>query len=195
LELSLIVNNDLFGNKSAGSPFTVYAPGKYKNEAGRSWNYAIKPGDRIDPRWSIADFENNGYQLRVYGPNGFFRELSGNTDDPIYAGCVYERSKDKKHLTGNIALQIMSTSDRPLECVITDNAYKTGVRKHNLDMTADHHFPEKGNALISLNLDKSFGWYDITVTVTGNNTFMRRYAGRVETGKASKTDPFMGRVV
>lgn len=42
---------------------------------------------------------------------------------------------------------------------------------------------------------KTFGWYDFTVKQKGNNVFERRYAGRVEIGKPTKTDPFMGRVL
>jgi len=46
-----------------------------------------------------------------------------------------------------------------------------------------------------LNLGKSSGWYDFTVKVSGADNFEKRFAGRVETGKESITDPYMGRVV
>jgi phospholipase C len=44
-------------------------------------------------------------------------------------------------------------------------------------------------------LSKSFGWYDFSLKIKGNELFEKRYAGHVETGKPAKTDPFMGRVV
>lgn len=47
---------------------------------------------------------------------------------------------------------------------------------------------------IILNLNKSHGWYDFSVLASGSNKFERRYAGHVETGKESFTDPVMGRV-
>jgi phospholipase C len=41
----------------------------------------------------------------------------------------------------------------------------------------------------------SHGWYDFSVSVTGADTYLRRYAGRVETGEDSVSDPYMGRAV
>jgi phospholipase C len=40
---------------------------------------------------------------------------------------------------------------------------------------------------------KSFGWYDFSVSIKENPSFMKRFAGRVETGKESVSDPFMGK--
>jgi phospholipase C len=52
-----------------------------------------------------------------------------------------------------------------------------------------------GLLTIALDTGNSFGWYDFSVKIKGNTTFERRYAGRVETGAASKTDPLMGRAL
>ena len=52
---------------------------------------------------------------------------------------------------------------------------------------------KKGIHIIDLN--KSSGWYDFTVKITGHDIFERRYAGRVETGKPGISDPAMGRVI
>ncbi|MEO5685030.1 MAG: phospholipase domain-containing protein [Chitinophagaceae bacterium] len=52
----------------------------------------------------------------------------------------------------------------------------------------------QGSHSIVLNLLKSFGWYDFTVRIKGNPSFQKRYAGHVETGKESFTDPLMGGV-
>jgi phospholipase C len=37
--------------------------------------------------------------------------------------------------------------------------------------------------------------YDFGLTVVGHEHFQRRYAGRIETGQDSISDPCMGRVV
>ena len=68
---------------------------------------------------------------------------------------------------------------------IIDNAYKNQPIKALLD-TANS---KNGNTTIKLDLRKSFNWYDITVRVTGNNLFEKRYAGHVETGNESMSDP------
>jgi phospholipase C len=48
---------------------------------------------------------------------------------------------------------------------------------------------------VPLDQSKTFGWYDVSIRIKGNNTLERRYAGKVETGKETFTDPMMGRVV
>ena len=44
-------------------------------------------------------------------------------------------------------------------------------------------------------LGRSRGWYDLVVTVRGDAHFGRRYAGHVETGDDSITDPQLGGLV
>jgi len=47
-----------------------------------------------------------------------------------------------------------------------------------------------GNSLV-LRLNRSHHWYDFSVTIGGVDRYLRRYAGRVETGKAGFSDPAM----
>jgi len=37
-----------------------------------------------------------------------------------------------------------------------------------------------------------YDWYDFTVSLENEPEFKRRFAGRIETGKDSYSDPFMG---
>jgi phospholipase C len=84
----------------------------------------------------------------------------------------------------------MNSGKQPLVFEITDNAYKTPAQTVTVQ-------PGKAkiNKQIRVNTAKSYGWYDFSVKLKGNQQFERRYAGRVETGKPTKTDPFMGRMV
>ncbi|MGH2644748.1 MAG: phospholipase domain-containing protein, partial [Chitinophagaceae bacterium] len=71
---------------------------------------------------------------------------------------------------------------------ITDNAYKNkSVRK---ELQAG-----KETQSIVLNLSKSHNWYDFSIRIKGIDNFERRYAGHVETGKDSFTDPVMGGII
>ncbi|MNR67121.1 Non-hemolytic phospholipase C precursor [compost metagenome] len=45
---------------------------------------------------------------------------------------------------------------------------------------------------IVVDLQSSFGWYDLQLEAEGYPTWSERFAGHVETGKISKTDPLMG---
>ena len=91
-----------------------------------------------------------------------------------------------KKLTGNIELKISSQNNlQPLLVEIKDNAYKTGSIKKIID-------PKNGESKIIIDLSKSHGWYDFSVKIKDNNLFEKRFAGHVETGNFSITDPLMG---
>jgi len=191
-------SDKVFKEKALGSPFNVYAPGRHlQNKQGspvfkelRTWAVAVKSADRLTISWPLREFEKDVYHLRVYGPNGFFREFKGSKDDPaIHVACEYQMTSDQK-LTGNVDLILENHSDIPLEIDILDNAYKNPPLKKRLD-PGDH----MGRTIISLVLSKQFGWYDFTVRVAGSDLFLKRYAGRVDTGETGWSDPFMGRVV
>ncbi|MBC9797352.1 phosphocholine-specific phospholipase C [Sinomicrobium weinanense] len=197
-DISLKAADHIFGKDAAGASFNVYAPGKYlqKNsdgsqafEAVKTWPYAVSPGDTLQDTWPLDHFEDGNYHLRVYGPNGFYREFSGNADDPgVEISCNYEKTgRFIKKLSGNAALEITNRSGRDIRVTVTDNAYKTPESKRDI---------KKGSSeIIVIPTDKSHGWYDFSVEIEGGSAFGRRYAGRVETGKHAKTDPFMGGVV
>jgi phospholipase C len=44
---------------------------------------------------------------------------------------------------------------------------------------------------VTLRLARSSQWYDFGVTIVGAAHYLRRFAGRVETGKPGITDPAM----
>jgi phospholipase C len=192
--------NEFFGNAAAGSPFKVYAPGKHtafdkeRHPSGfeqvRSWNYAVAAGEQLTDSWSLTDFENGLYHLRVYGPNGFFREFTGNAADPQLAvSCEYEHSG--KMPTGRIELILRNLdSQQSQEVEIKDNSYKSGSRTKLLKPVG----VAGSETTLFVDLAHSYNWYDFSVRVKDAASFEKRYAGRVETGKESLSDPLMGRV-
>lgn len=182
----------VFGPSTAGAPFNVYAPGKYQRrdnpsvfEDVRTWAYGVRPGDTLRDTWPLEAFDGGRYHLRVYGPNGFFREFRGDAADPFA-----DISVDYQHvtgfqgrLTGNVVLTIVNKSRETQSFGVTDHAYGNPVRRVALT--------PGGKTSLVLDLAKSYGWYDFSVQVSGA---IKRYAGHVETGKPSFSDPYMGRV-
>lgn len=170
--------NEAFGGKAAGSPFTVYTSNQTPPRA-----YAVKAGDTLKDAWSLEDFDQQNYHIAIHGPNGFFREYTGNSKDPqLSISCDYE--SNKKSLTGNIALKVKNSGTTSITITIHDNAYSAKPITKTIAAKADSTIP--------LNLSKSFNWFDFTITVNGNENFGKRYAGRVETGKPGLTDPAIG---
>jgi phospholipase C len=184
--IQLKAGKDVFGEKAAGSPFSVYAAEGFKDVPVENWAYTVAAGDALNDQWSLSDFKNSNYHLQVYGPNGFYREFAGNAKDPmIEVNCEYEKKKGGAGLSGNVLLKLKNKSGKPLTIEITDNVYKTAKQTKTISGSSD----------IVLNLQKNYGWYDFTVKVKGNSEFQKRFAGHVETGKESKSDPGMGRIV
>ncbi|MFY0254576.1 phosphocholine-specific phospholipase C [Chitinophaga sp. 30R24] len=177
--------NTVFGKRSAGAPFMVYAMKPYEQEMLRTWEYAVAPGDTLQDDWQVPAFENGNYHLRVYAPNGFYREFAGNNNNPlIQITCNYETNKQRpSELTGNIVLTIVNNDAKAHSCEILDNSYKNSL----LNKTVPAHETVK----VVLNLSKNSNWYDFKVSVKGTAMF-ECFAGHVETGKISKTDPLMG---
>jgi len=196
--INMNAGNEIFGASSAGAPFNVYAAGNYqddlasKNESAetrRVWHFAVKAGDTLSNEWPLSAFENENYHLRIYGPNGFLREVLGNKNDPgLLINCDYQHNRLlKSKLTGNIELKISNTDkNKSVTIKIEDDSYK--------NRPIIKLIPPLGSETIALDLKKSFGWYDFKILVKGYENFIKRYSGRVETGMESYSDPFMGGV-
>ena len=186
--ISFTAGNTVFGPAAAGCPFVVYAPGRYENELVRTWDYALRAGDTLKDSWQISQFENGHYHLQVYGPNGFFREFAGvNNGGDLEVMVGYERSgTSEKKLTGKLSITVHNPSGNIRLIDITDNAY--GLKKQQ------HTIAAGGSKIILVDASKSFGWYDLTVSIPSGVAGYKRYAGRIETGNAGKTDPLMGQL-
>ncbi|MDB5141601.1 MAG: phospholipase phosphocholine-specific, partial [Mucilaginibacter sp.] len=193
-EIRFAAGNRIWKDKASGAPFNVYAPGSYLHQNGefenvRTWAYGLTAGDSLLDTWPVHEFEDKNYHLRVYGPNGFFREFKGNAADPdIHIDFDYQRELTTSNkLTGNVELILNNLSNKPQTIEITDHAYKSNNHKKTL--------ASSGKTTLILNLEKSYGWYDFSIKAVGHTSFEKRYAGRVETGKPGYTDPLMGKVV
>lgn len=193
-EISFGAGNIVFGNRSAGSPFTAYAPVKYsddrsKDEICRNWAFGVKAGDRLNYNWPLDSFENGKYHLRVHGPNGFYREFQGNRNDPkIKVSTVYESSGvNREKLTGNLKLNLVNNDNKAHTFTMSDNSYGAGLVKKTV--------AAKSKETVVLNLNKSHNWYDFIIQLKDHNEFRLQLAGHVENGTISMTDPLMGGMV
>lgn len=174
ITLNLEAGDRFFGQRSAGAPFTVYHTDQIRS-------YALVAGDRLSD-----DFEGaaNGYDLKVHGPNGFFRRFKGKGASPFSALLRYETNNGKP--TGNVTLQLKNLSNAAVLLTITDNAYgKPAIHKK---------LSGQATATEVVTLTGSHGWYDLTLTVDGHPNLAWSYAGRVETDEPGFTDPQMGMV-
>ncbi|KLT64611.1 phosphocholine-specific phospholipase C [Pedobacter sp. BMA] len=191
LEITFKSVKTLFGSEveTVGAPFTMNTSSSYKGVVGKTWAYAVKAGDSITERINIEDFDDNVYDFRITGPNGFYRHFKGNSKNPeidIKASSEQSGILNKKN-TGNLTFSLQNNSALPLTVQVIDNKFRAAIQNINLK--------PKSISTVILNLSKSAHWYDFSILQSGNPDFKHRYAGKVETGEITTTDPFMGNTV
>jgi phospholipase C len=184
-ELAMTASNKVFGNNAAGAPFNVYLH-NLKHEAASSGmrvaTYAVKPGDTVREQFPLSLFADANYSIDVHAPNGFYRSFTGNAaPSNILVRTEYER--DGGQLTGNVKVHLHNLGDKGLTAHIQDNSYKTGAVIKTI-------YPGHEESAVVC-LKSRYGWYDFTVKPEGSQ-FVARFAGRVETGRMSFSDPLMG---
>jgi phospholipase C len=161
----------------AGAAFIVYSS---LREDG-PWYYTVEAGRKIDSelwRWT-----GGTYELSVHGANGYLRQFRGAL---AIAGSARPELQVSYHQpVGNISL-VLSNLEGKQACrfTVADNAY--GAAAASYTVGAGQTLP------VPCDLSGSFGWYDFSVTSDADPQWLRRAAGHVETGRASRTDPMIG---
>ncbi len=182
-ELQLEVKKNIFRQDTAGAPFMIYA---VVGDDVKVRSYAVVAGDSLKDSWPLADFKDGHYHLEVYGPNGFYRCFKGSkTDAAAEIMCHYQNAQNITNLTGNIEIIAQADGANSFVAELTDH-YTKAVQTKAFDSTVAR--------AVVFDLKHTQGWYDVTIKIKGNNSFEKRYAGKVETGKEGFTDPMMGGV-
>jgi phospholipase C len=138
--------------------------------------YTVEPGKQLRDTWEPV----SGYDLTVHGPNGFLRGFK--TTDPatgLGVAARYDERADQILLT--------FTNHGAARTVSVRDGYSSRVTTLTLgpgDAQARHW-----------SLSRTRGWYDLVVTVEGEPGFAYRYAGHLENGEDSISDPAMGGLV
>lgn len=154
----------------AGAVFHVYnrlrldqAPRRYTVGAGRALRGVWEPG---------------AYDLWVLGPNGFHRHFIGDA-------ASGELSLSVSHDAGGGQLVLaVANSGAAAGQIEVAGVYGTG--------TAWRANVAPGSSVRRQWPVADHGWYDLTLTCDGANGYLRRLAGRLETGADSISDPAMG---
>ncbi|WP_339866342.1 phospholipase C, phosphocholine-specific [uncultured Algoriphagus sp.] len=188
--ITFTASQEVFGKDALGSGFNVYAPGNYLNpetkafEPVKTWAFAVKSGDSISYEWPVEEFENGLVHLKVYGPNGFYREFKGkNSTVEVSARPLLKNKK----VSEEIEFKIKNTSAASLTLLAKDGIY----------LKLNKEIKLKAGEMTNLKLDtkKHKGWYQIALSAKEDPKLDITYAGRLETGKDSISDPQMGKVI
>ncbi|MBB6332057.1 phospholipase C [Chryseobacterium sediminis] len=150
--------------KETGVPLLMYDRAQF-NSNNYHFSYALYSKQELS-----HPVHSGAYEYEIFGPNGFFRKFKGNNISELEVILVNMTSKNqveliiKTHKKKNISLHLEDLYGKTKKTISVQN-------------------PEEK---IMIDLDKNKGWYDLKLTFNGN---LWHFAGRVETGKVSVSDP------
>jgi phospholipase C len=158
---------------TAAAVFHVYAA---DDKAG-PWFYTVGAGERVSDQLTGLD-SNRPYAVSVHGPNGFLREF---VDHVGQADVSVSMAVAPDH--GSIAFALANRSRKPVRFILRPLTY--GGEAQIVALTAG------ANTTIPHVIAGQDHWYDVLIEQE-NTAFRRRFAGHIETGKPSRSDPALG---
>jgi phospholipase C len=184
-------NNGPFTSKA--SHFSVYNnvapdldiadyPGKFPGQ------YTIEPSPKIWNKTVSGSAEvgagsgEGRYDLTIVGPNRFLRHFIGDVSAAGVTAQVtavyYQGGFSPKPV---LALKLANSGNQAVTLMVAPNYYSK-------EASREFHVPAHGSATYVIDpLATSDGWYDLSVTIRGDDSWSRRYVGHLEDGDASIT--------
>ncbi|GAA0448937.1 phosphocholine-specific phospholipase C [Streptomyces sp. NPDC046215] len=158
------------GGEQAGACFTVTSG----NRTDGPWTYTTGAGRKISDTWNTA-YSKGVYDLSALGPNGFLRTFRGS-------GTTAGPEVTARHVAGQGLIELTMTNAGGADCRLTVTDAYSGKR-------ASFTVRPGGRVVHRVDLRHSKRWYDLAVGSDQDGTFLRRFAGHVETGEPGVSDP------
>ncbi|MDX6353924.1 MAG: phospholipase [Streptomyces sp.] len=167
-------------NNLAGTPSLADYPAKFPGQ------YTVSPAHPLSTKPVAgtapvgATAGDTAYDITVVGPNRFLRHFTGD----VGAAGKTAQVEAEYYTSGprpRLALKLTNTGSKPVTFTVTPNHYTD-------DRPVIHHVPAHGHTTHTIDpLAKANGWYDLSVTVSGDSSWSRRYTGHLEDGSDSVT--------
>jgi phospholipase C len=140
------------------------------------WFYTVEAGKTLEATVPLA----GAHDLALRGPNGFLRGFKGAGPERIDARLSYEAGLDR------VALTLVNGSDRARTLRVAGGLYDHGPAR-------TYRLKPGETARDAWSVAALAHWYDLVVSDPEQPAFGRRFAGHMETGRASLSDPAIGR--
>ncbi len=147
--------------------------------------YAVEAGKTLSDTWNALQDNLGMYDLWVLGPNGYHRHFKGDTNRIADSGALPEIRVCYDIANGEVYAELLNTGAKACTFTVAPQAYRQDAAV-TLDVAGG------GKATRNWGLAASGQWYDFAVTCSSDPAFYRRFAGRVETGAHTVSDPAMG---
>jgi phospholipase C len=153
-------------------------PGQYTVEPSHTvWNKSVPGSVEIG-----AGAGDGKYDLTIVGPNRFLRQFTGDVNGDgktaqveaaYYGGGFSPKPK--------LSLTLTNSGRKAVTFTVVSNNYSK-------DRAKTYHVPAHGRATHTVEpFVSSHGWYDLSVTMSGDDSWSRRYTGHLEDGTDSVT--------
>jgi phospholipase C len=159
---------DVASRCSVGANFVVTSA----TDATGPWSYTVGAGQSLAATWNVGA----AYDFSVRGANGFLRQFKGaaGASQPE-ATAVHQGDTESLRLT-------LTNSGTAVAGLTVTDAYGNqppAVHRVGPGRHVTHVAHARG----------SHGWYDVVVTSDQDPSFLRRFAGHIEDGHPSVSDP------
>jgi phospholipase C len=168
----------VYDNTLTASPPMAEFPAAFPGQ------YTVAPSRRIGAITAATGpvGEGGGYDITVVGPNRFLRRFAGNVAS---AGSNAQVTADYYTEGGDhspaLTLTLANDGSSDLTFTVRPNCYSA-------DPARSYCVPAGRRAAHRLDpLRTSDGWYDVTVTIDGDDCWSQRFTGHLETGEPSVT--------
>jgi len=143
---------------------------------GGPWVFTVGSGAVVAESWDIGDL--GGYEFSVHGPHGFMRRFANAVDDmEVHVELHIDAEREQ------IRVAFFNATDVPRQLVVKD-AYTGDTKTYTLSPAA------RADSLWDIAATQR--WYDLRIIDSDDVGFRRQFAGHVENGRDSHSDPAIG---
>jgi len=147
--------------------------------------YVVEAGKTLSDTWDAVRDNLGRYDLWVLGPNGYHRHFQGDTARIADARAQPEIRVCYDVANGNVYAELMNGGEADCTFTVTPRAYRT-------DGPWTVRVAAGATEQLHWELADSGQWYDFAAACDSDPAYLRRFAGRVETGAHTVSDPAMG---
>lgn len=141
--------------------------------------YTVEPGKQLKGRWNSF----SAYDLWVLGPNGFHRHIVGDVRGAGNAGWP-EMTIRADRKAGELVIDLANNGSQPC-------TFQLSANKYYANSPMEVRVVARARSTVRLPLAASSNWYDYSLRVAGVPGWLRRFAGHLENGLPSISDPAM----
>jgi phospholipase C len=139
--------------------------------------YTVEAGKQLQGRWTPSAL----YDLWVLGPNGFHRHVAGDARRSS-GKALPELVLQADRSSSELLIELINSGGQPCTFVLTANKYFAGSPSEVTVMA-------RSRSNLRVPLASVQNWYDFSLRVKNLPGWLRRFAGHLENGLPSISDP------